>query len=95
MGPSADAGKEVALRETGKVIGQNILYGSTVDNTGRNKLCVNQRLKPCRRERVVLVVIGGHGGLISFGTSLSSILKARQERNANRANSGSYTLDSL
>lgn len=58
--PHADAGEEMALRESGKVVGANIKDAPFIYFTGRDMPGCNQVARPLGRVGVNLVVIGGH-----------------------------------
>lgn len=58
--PHADAGEEMALRESGKVVGANIKDAPFIYFTGRDMPGCNQVAQPLGRVGVNLVVIGGH-----------------------------------
>lgn len=64
MGPDADAGEEVALRESAQVAGVDILNTPFIHISRRDVAGFNQVAQPLGGCRVNLVVVGGHGFLL-------------------------------
>lgn len=60
VAPDADAGEEMALPVTGKLGWNDIQHIPLVDVAGRDGPDADQFAQPCRRERIVFIVIRGH-----------------------------------
>jgi hypothetical protein len=60
VAPDADPGEEVALGVSLKVIGFHVLDAAFVHVARRNVPGRDEFAQPCRRERIELVVVGGH-----------------------------------
>ncbi len=58
MGPDADPGEEVALRESVEVIGRNILDRAGINLAGRDLAGGDQRAQPFGGAGVILIVVG-------------------------------------
>lgn len=57
MAPPADAGEEVALRESFEVNGLYLLQVAIINDPGRDVPGLDQFTQPVGRERFVLVVV--------------------------------------
>jgi hypothetical protein len=60
IGPDADPGEEVTLREAGEVTGPHVEDGPFIDNSRGDQPRVDKLAQPGRGLGVVLVVVGRH-----------------------------------
>lgn len=89
-GPSADAGEEMALPVSGKVVGLNIHDAPCIDMARRDQAGVDEVAQPLGGVRVEFVVVGSHTAL-SAGAHCARSSSALSENRTPRSDPKAWT----